>query len=169
MRTSFLIILAALLMAAMTSCTNEKPDGASVVSEDVSKDLVRHWITGIWDNGDKDLFRELATDDYVYSFPGEAGLRGNAFLAYADSVRAAIPDLKNTIEEQIGEGDMVITRGTTRGTSLGAFGDIPPSGNSIEVSWVMFTRLEDGRITEEWEIFDTFAFMTQLGAVSTPE
>ena len=169
MRTSSLLILATLFMAFLTSCAPGESGGTDTASQEASKELVRRWITGIWDNGDKELFRELATEDYVYSYPGQEELRGDAFLGFGDSIRSAIPDLKNTIEQQFIEGDMIVTRGTTRGTNQGAFGDIPPTGNSIEVPWVMFTRLRDGRVAEEWEIFDTLTFMTQLGAVSTPQ
>ena len=169
MRISLQLILATLIMAFLSSCAPGESGGADAASQEASKELVRRWLTGIWDNGDKELFRELATEDYVYSYPGQEELRGDAFLDFGDSIRSAIPDFNNTIEQQFIEGDMVVTRGTTRGTNQGAFGDIPPTGNSVEVPWVMFTRLRDGRVAEEWEIFDTLGFMTQLGAVSTPE
>ena len=84
---------------------------------------------------------------------------GNAF-------RSAIPDLNNTIEEQIAEGHTVVTLVTTRGTHKGAFGDVAPTGNSIEMPWVMITRIRDGRITEDLEIYDSLGLLTQLGAVS---
>jgi len=169
MKKGLLLIPITVCTVFLTGCASEESGGGVVASQEASKELVRRWLVGVWDNGDREIFRELAADDYVYSYPGEDGLRGDAFIAYGDSIRSAIPDLNNTIEHQLAEGDMVITRGTTRGTNDGALGGIPPSGNSIEVPWVMFTRLSDGRIAEEWEIFDTLAFMTQIGAVSTSE
>jgi steroid delta-isomerase-like uncharacterized protein len=140
-----------------------------MTSQEASKEQVRRWITGIWVRGNFELLQELATEDYVYSYPGQEGLRGNSFVDYVRTIRSAIPDLNNTIEEQVADGDTIVTRGTTRGTHQGAFGDIAATGNSIEVPWVMFTKLKNGRIAEEWEIFDTLIFMTQLGAISVPE
>jgi predicted ester cyclase len=102
------------------------------------------------------------------SVSGQADFRGEAFLAYGDAIRAAIPNLNHTYEKQFNDGDTIVTRGTTRDTHLGAFGDFPATGNAIEVPWVMITRLKDGRVSAEWEIFDTLAFMTQLEAVSSP-
>ena len=169
MRTSSLLILATLFVAFLTSCAPGESGRTDMTSQEASKELVRRWITGIWEAGNIELLQELATEDYGYSFPGQEGLRGNAFVDYVDTIRSAIPDLSNTIEQQVAEGDTIVTRGTTRGTHQGTFADIAPTGNSIEVAWVMFTRIKDGRIAEEWEIFDTLAFMTQLGAVSTPE
>jgi len=139
------------------------------MTSDVSKDLVRRWITGIWDNGEIQLLQDLALESYSWSAPGQGEFRDEAFVGFVNAIRSAIPDLNNTIEQQFAEGDTIITRGTTRGTHKGAFGDISASGNPIEVPWVMITKLKDGRIAEEWEIFDTLTFMTQLGALSVPE
>jgi steroid delta-isomerase-like uncharacterized protein len=169
MTKSLQLVLLGLVLVFLSSCSPGESGGSVAVSNEASKELVHRWIIGVWDNGNRGLYAELTTEDYVYSYPGSDDLREEAFFAFGDSVRTAIPDLNNTIEQQYVEGDTVITRGTTRGTNLGPFGDIPPTGNSIEVPWVMITRLRDGRIAEEWEIFDTFAFMTQIGAVSTSE
>ncbi len=169
MRTSSLLILATLFMAFLTSCAPGESGGTDMTSQDASKELVRRWITGIWERGNIELLQELATEDYSYSDPGQDGLRGDAFVDYVGAIRSAIPDLSNSIEQQVAEGDTIVTRGTTRGTHQGSFADIAPTGNSIEVAWVMITRIRDGRIAEEWEIFDSLAFMTQLGAVSMPD
>jgi len=169
MRTGFLLILATLFTAFLTGCTPTESGGTDMTSQETSKELVGRWITGIWGRGNIELLQELATEDYSYSYPGQEGLRGDAFVDYVHAIRSAIPDLDDTIEQQVADGDTVVTRGTTRGTHQGSFGDIAPTGNLIEVSWVMFTRLEDGRIAEEWEIFDELALMKQLGAISMSE
>ena len=169
MRKSSLLIHLALLVAFLTSCAPGASDGPDTASQEASKELDRHWIVSMWDNGDKQVFDELSTEDDVYRAPGQADLKGDAAFAYGEVIRAAFPDLNNSIEEQYVDGDMIVTRGTTRGTHQGPFGDIPATGNAIEVPWVMFTRLENGRVAADWEIFDTLVLMTQLEAVSTPQ
>ena len=134
-----------------------------------NKELVRRWMTGIWEEGNTQLLKELAAENYSYYAPGQGEFRDESFVGFVNAVRAAIPDLNNTFEEQIAEGDTVVTRGTTRGTHQGAFGDIAASGNAIEVPWAMITKIKDGQIAAEWEIFDTLTFMTQLGALSATE
>jgi len=136
------------------------------MSSDTNKETVHRWLVGIWNDGNTGLLQELATEDYECSYPGQDVLRGDAFADYVRMVHSAFPDLNNTIEQQVAEGDAVVTRGTSRGTHQGTFGDIGPTGNAIEVPWVMLARMRDGRIAEEWEIFDTLAFMTQIGAGS---
>ena len=139
------------------------------MTSDKNKELVRRWMTGIWSDGNTQLLQELAVETYSYIAHGQGEFRDESFVGFVNAVRTAIPDLNNTFEEQVAEGDTVVTRGTTRGTHQGAFGDIAASGNSIEVPWVMITKIKDGQIAAEWEIFDTLTFMTQLGALSASE
>lgn len=84
-------------------------------------------------------------------------------------VRSAFPDLNNTIESQISEREIVVTRGTTRGTHQGSFGQLAPTGKSVAVPWVIITRIQDGRIVEDWEIYDDLDMMTQLGMELKPK
>jgi len=79
--------------------------------------------------------------------------------------RNAFPDLSNTIEEQIAEGNKVVTRGTTRETHQGPLGNIPASGKRIAVPWVMITRFDEEKIAEELEVYDALDFMQQIGAI----
>jgi steroid delta-isomerase-like uncharacterized protein len=134
-----------------------------------NKEIVRRWITGIWNHGDFGLIDELASEAHVFGSPGHGELRGEGFREFVTEVRSAFPDLNNTIENQISEGDIVVTRGITRGTHQGSFGAIAATGKSVAVPWVMFTRIQDGRILEDWELYDGLGMMTQLGVVSPPE
>jgi steroid delta-isomerase-like uncharacterized protein len=132
---------------------------------DALKETTRRWIIGIWDNADFSLIDELASADYVFRAEGDEEVRRAALREYVSSMRSAIPDLNNTIEMQVAEDDIVVTRGTTRGTHNGPFGDIPASGNPIVVPWVMFTRFKDGRIAEDYELYDAMSLMRQVGAI----
>ena len=67
------------------------------------------------------------------------------------------------------EGNVVVTRGTTRGTHHGTFGELAPTGKRIAVPWVMFTTFANGQIVGEWEIYDALGVMTQLGAIPSSE
>ena|SRR5688572_22579664 len=137
------------------------------MTSEVQKATARRWISGIWDQGNLGLIDELAVSDrYIYQVPGQEGLRGQSFKDFVSTVRAAFPDLRNTIESQVGEGDLVVTRGTTRGTQRGSFAGIAPTGKSIEVPWVIFTSFQNGRIVADWEIYDALGMMTQLGALT---
>jgi steroid delta-isomerase-like uncharacterized protein len=92
--------------------------------------------------------------------PGPAGLK--PIIA---GFRAAFPDLQVTVEDQIAEGDKVVTRYTMRGTHQGAFMGLPPTGKHVTVSGIQIERVVQGQIVEHWRKSDDLGMMQQLGAV----
>jgi steroid delta-isomerase-like uncharacterized protein len=80
-------------------------------------------------------------------------------------MRAGFPDIQWTLEELIVEGDRVAARFTMRGTHLGSFLGVPPSGKTIEVKAVNFYRFADGQIVEEHGQPDLLGLLQQIGAV----
>jgi steroid delta-isomerase-like uncharacterized protein len=81
----------------------------------------------------------------------------------------AFPDLNVTVEDEIAEGEMVVTRWTIRGTHQGDLEGIAPPGQQIELEGITIHRIEGGKIVEEWERYDNLGMMQQLGAVPSPE
>jgi steroid delta-isomerase-like uncharacterized protein len=79
--------------------------------------------------------------------------------------RAAFPDLRITVEDQIAEGDKVVTRWIAVGTHDGDLPGLPASGNKTNVTGIGIDRFEDGKIVEAWNNWDTLGMMQQLGAV----
>jgi predicted ester cyclase len=66
----------------------------------------------------------------------------NSFLSF----NQAFPDIRVTIDELIAEGDKVLMRATMRGTHLGAWLEIPPSGKAIEWQLADTYMVKDGKI-----------------------
>jgi predicted ester cyclase len=92
--------------------------------------------------------------------PGREGVKqANALL------RAAFPDARHTIEEQIAEGDKVVTRITARATFQGAILGIPPNGQLITVEGISIHRLAGGQFVEHWAVGDNLSLYQQLGAI----
>lgn len=79
---------------------------------------------------------------------------------------SAFPDLQVTIEQQVSEGDMVVSHYTARGTQQGAYRGVPPTGKPVEFTVVSIHRLSDGKITEGWRVVDRLDIVHQIGAVS---
>ena len=44
-------------------------------------------------------------------------------------------------------------------------GDIPPTGKSATVQMTAMGHIRDGRIVEEWELFDQLGMLQQLGVI----
>jgi steroid delta-isomerase-like uncharacterized protein len=69
------------------------------------------------------------------------------------------------IEDQVAEGDKVVTRWTATGTHKGELMGIPPSGKKVRVTGIAIDRLEDGKIVESWSSFDQLGMLQQIGAI----
>jgi predicted ester cyclase len=46
--------------------------------------------------------------------------------------------------------------------------DIAPTGNKVEVDAISIHRVQDGKIAETWQVWDTLGFLQQLGVVPKP-
>ena len=77
----------------------------------------------------------------------------------------AFPDIQMTVEEQVAEGDRVVTRWSAQGTHEGELMGVPASGKQVTVSGITIARLADGKIQEEWSNWDGLGLMEQIGAM----
>ena len=88
---------------------------------------------------------------------------------YGEAFKTALPDARMEIERWVGDGDEVIALGRFRGTHSGPLsgpqGEIPPSGNQIDIQFADFFAVRDGSIVEHWTYFDQLAMFTALGAM----
>src|SRR3954464_6377588 len=75
----------------------------------------------------------------------------------------AFPDFRSVIEDQIAEGDKVVTRWRASGTHQGEFRGIAPTGNKITVTGIgIFRFSEDGKVVESWDSMDQLGMMQPL-------
>jgi steroid delta-isomerase-like uncharacterized protein len=136
------------------------------MSAEENKALVRRWFEAL-DQRHFAVIDEMLPADYVDHNPplpglppGREGVRQSS-LALA----AAFPDAVHTIEDQMAEGDKVMTRMTVRATFLGAIRGFQPTGNIVEVSGIAVHRVAGGQLVEHWAHMDMTGFMQQIGAV----
>lgn len=83
--------------------------------------------------------------------------------------RQAFPDVSFTVEEQIAERDLVVTRWTATGTNDGDIMGMPATGRTSTVTGIDISRFEDGRIVEGWTNWDTIGMLQQLGLAPAAE
>ena len=76
------------------------------------------------------------------------------------------PDMKWTVQEQIAEGENVVTRFTWTGTHKGEFMGIPPTDKSVEVWGVVIDIVKNGLFSESRIIMDNMGLLQQLGLMS---
>jgi len=52
-----------------------------------------------------------------------------------------------------------------RGTHQGELMGVTPSGSQVEVMGVTISRIESGKIVEEWDIYDALGMVQAIGAI----
>ena len=69
------------------------------------------------------------------------------------------------IEHQFADGDFVVTRYTARGRHTADFMGVPPTGRDVTVSGICISRCSEGRIVEEWDMWDALGALQQVGGL----
>ena len=83
--------------------------------------------------------------------------------------RVAFPNGTVTVEDQIAEGDKVLTRWRFRATHTGPLYGNPPSGAEVSVAGFHVHRIVDGKIVEVWALGDFHSLLQQMGALPSQE
>ena len=140
------------------------------MSAEENKAIVRRINDEVWNKGNLDVIDELIADDAVISVVGAPQeIRGPAgFREFVTMYRTAFPDLRITVDEQIGEGDVVVNRWTATGTHEGDLMGIPATGKQATTAGVNINRISGGKLVQGWGLFDQLGLLQQLGAVSVP-
>ena len=142
------------------------------MSSETNKTVSRRFFEEVFGKGKLNVLDEIIAKDHVNSGPGSlsglpTGPEGTKQLVTV--YRNAFPDVHFTIDEQLAEGDKVMTRWTAHGTHQGELVGIPATGNLSTVTGIAIDRLVNGKIAESWGIFDQFRMMQQLGVIPTLE
>lgn len=139
----------------------------NVTDTEHNKQAVRDFYEEVFHKHDLDAVDRFMYDDYIQHNAdcpqGKAG-----FLEFHRGFFAAIPDFRATINQMVAEDDRVFVYNTITGTHTGhGFLDYPPTNNRIRYDTVDMFRLRDGKLCEHWDVADTRALFTQVGAVGT--
>ncbi len=137
---------------------------------EVNKELSRRF-TELFSTGDDALADEILSPEVVFHGTSADGeLRGvDAMKGFVAGYRQAFPDARSTVEDQVAEGDTVVTRWRARGTHSGQLGPLAATDRPFEIDGVTIERIEDGRIVEVWVARDELGLLRQLGVLPEPE
>lgn len=134
------------------------------MSTEANKALVRRFYTEI-DKGNIAIVDELVDEHYVDHnpppFPLPPGREGvkEAFRIF----QQATPGV-HVIEDQIAEGDRVVTRLTSFGKHEGDLPGAPRTGNQMKMTSITIHRIANGKLVEKWSEKDVIALLTSIGA-----
>ncbi len=105
------------------------------MSAEENKAIFRRYIEGVFNQGNLEVAEEIF-DRYVSHQPDGSTLeRGPEDVKrFNREFRSAFPDLRISIDDQIADGDKVVTRVTFRGTHQRDFRGMAPTGKEVEIN-----------------------------------
>ena len=143
---------------------------AKAKNEERNVDLMKSWLIEVWNKGNLALIDTIFASDCIEHRRGrQSEVKPEAIKADVMKWRQGYSDYTNEIEDFLADGDKVAVRFTFRGTNDGPFGEDPPTGRKIEATEIVIWRLENGRVVERWEEFDSVRFLEQLGFEFKPK
>jgi serine phosphatase RsbU (regulator of sigma subunit)/ketosteroid isomerase-like protein len=121
------------------------------MSSEDKKALVRRFYEAHV-KGDLDALRKLMAPDFADRSlrPDQEESDREAYLRGIAEDRAAFSDIRFTIEDQIAEGDKVVTRYTGRSIQRDEFLGVAPTGKQGLSTGIDIHRIAGDKITEEW-------------------
>ena len=136
---------------------------------EASKEKVRRVLEEAFGQGKVEVIDEVLHSDFVcYDPNSESGeIRGaETIKREIEYFRQAFPDFLWRVEDQVAEGDKVVSRYTMGGTHQGEFFGVPATGKRVEITGIQIDRFdESGKLVEEWPEYDLLGAMQQMGAI----
>jgi predicted ester cyclase len=119
--------------------------------------LFEHIIT----KNELELADELFHEDFYwpqFDLRGPEGVR-----TWVRAFRTAFPDMIDLVQEQVAEGDTIVTRVECTGTQLGPFRGLPPSGRKVTFGAIGIDKFRGEKVIERSAWFDLADLMRKLG------
>ena len=123
-----------------------------------------------WNTGDETLLQEAIAPNFIdHTLPAgrPQGPQGPAFASRR--FRAAVPDLKVTVEKIIVAGDYVTVHMNFTGHFTGRFGQTQGKGQPVPFIATDLVKVENGRITDNWHIEDNLALLQEMGVAKVDQ
>lgn len=128
--------------------------------------LVRRYYETVYNGHNVSAIPDFLAPAFISAGPGGAAMDLATHTRTLAQSLDALPDLQLTIEEQVAEGNTVVTRWSAQGTQHGPFFGIPPTGRKVTATAIHIHHITEGRIVDQWEQFDTLGVLRQLGVLA---
>ena len=140
------------------------------MSTEANKLLVRRYIEEVVNTGDVENIATFISPGYVEVYNNTRYVLGlEGAKQHVRGVRAAYPDLQLRVEQQIAEGDWVVTRITARGTHRGTWLGMKPTGKTVAFTGVNIDRVVGGVIVEHGGAANLLEPLLEIGAIQVAD
>lgn len=156
------VTLTVMVCLLTLGCQNQPAVGDS--AEQAAKTVLYRYLE-IFNDGNMDLVESTIDTAYVCHHPSYPDdIKGQvAFQEWVEMNRTAFSDFRLTLEDILAKDNDVYCRWTMTGTHDGPLRDLPPTGKKVSVAGLALTRMVDGKVAEEWVMFDIANLYRQLG------
>ncbi|MEE9301404.1 MAG: ester cyclase [Alphaproteobacteria bacterium] len=136
------------------------------MSLEANKAILARYFDEFWCKGNADAADGLVHPDIFYHQMPEGLPQGiDGIKALVGAWRQGFPDMHETVEMVIAEGDRAMGRFRLRGTHGGDFFGIAATGRPVEITGIDVLRIADGKIAEIWTNEDTYDLYRQIGVI----
>jgi len=133
-----------------------------------NEQLVRRFFEDFCNGRNRSAANEILAPDHVYHDPQVPTANGPEGMAQAIAVYQEGVNGNWDVQDIFSTGDRVAARWIGRGTHNSEIMGIAPTGKKVEVQANSIFRIENGKIAENWTVWDTLGFLRQLGVLPTP-
>jgi steroid delta-isomerase-like uncharacterized protein len=134
----------------------------SASEQERNKAVARSFFAEVLDQGQLDKYAESHSKDFV-AHAGDLTATLEEDLADAREERKVAPDMIVKVNRMVAEKDLVAVHFTASGTNTQAGMGFPATGKKFAADGVTIFRFKDGKICEEWSVFDWLKVMRQTG------
>jgi predicted ester cyclase len=132
--------------------TDEMKSPQMIILEQ-NKAIARKWFEEVINHRNLDAIDKYYSTDYVHHGPEGAEMKGlDEVRSFAASILEASNNRKAVVEQQVADGDLVVTRFVSSGNNTGSFLRKQPTGDIWTTEGIVISCIKDGKITEDWEI-----------------
>jgi predicted ester cyclase len=137
--------------------------GGDAVTDDAA--AYRRIPLEIFNEGKLDVVDEVIDENFVehMDLPPNVPTNRDGLRGFVAALRAAFPDFRYDILQQLQDGDMHVGYVRANGTMTGEFMGMPPSGKSASWDEVHIGRMVEGKLVDHWGVVDQMSMLRQLG------
>jgi serine phosphatase RsbU (regulator of sigma subunit) len=135
----------------------------NVSTSEENKAIFRRYAEEVGNQHNFEIVDEIFERYIAHQPDGSTLVRGPEDVKrFQGEYHSAFSDFHINIEDQIAEGNKVVSRYTIRGTHQRAFRDMAPTGKEVEIKGVTIFRFSpEGKVVETWDSYDQLSLMRQ--------
>ena len=127
-------------------------------------------VAKLWNAGDIELVDSLYAENCIRHNADLGDAKGpEEIKKFVKWVYTAYPDFKVTFDEPMKFKDRIVTTFKATATNDGPLSEnMPPTGKQMSFNGIGVSKMENGKITEEWIYYNSLTIYSQLGYKLVP-